>query len=414
MLGKKGWLVAAALFIASVFLTGQARLALDAITEPFRDDFREMSYLPRGDALKIIACGFNAPLADALFIKSLIYYAESFRAKTDKTARRAYVHPLFDVITDLSPRFTRAFQIGSMLLSSTPSLANSLEACRLLDKGVGIVKDEETRGRPIVPDPRWLYHTLLANIYEVNVQTRRRREGDIDGALEARRQAMLEYRRAAASPGVPDYVREAAAGFIRVYEGGGKVEDSMLAVLAVWREFHEQAERRGDKDVQKDMEERIAEAEEYIQDIRLTRAIEADLSSRGKKYLENRGATPGSPEDLRRAGLIPGLPITPLDNEDGPDVWLALPDGSFRSSRLAAMETQQQLDLLQSANIAWNRDHGLEKTPPSLEALAEKRYIDKIPEPPLKLLGQTYSFEQGRFVSRMPEGPEPPPELKAG
>ncbi len=414
MLGVKGKLLVAVLFLAAVLGTGQARLRLDEITAPFRDDFREMLYLPRGEGLKLIACGFDAPLADALFIKSMIYYAESIHAESekDKAAGREFTYALFDVITDLSPRFTRAYQMGSLFLTASASLQTNLDGCRLLEKGVAKYDAMAKEGKPVVPDARWLFHTLLANTYEINVQTRLRQGGDAAGAAEAKQRAGREFRLAAASPGAPEYVMAAAAGYESVLSGQGGVENSQVAVLSVWRELYRQAEARGDKDVLVDLEARIKELEKNITDIRSTRHIEQLLSQAGKKFLEREKTPPAGVSDLIRDKLVPGQPPAPLSTDDAPDAWLALPDGSFRSKKLAAMETQNDMDILLSAVIAYRRTNNARPANP--EALVSGGYIEAIPKPPLAGLGETYEYDAktGLFADRMPEGPELPPERR--
>lgn len=410
MLGKKGSLIVAILFLAAVFLTGRARLALDAIVAPLRDSFQEMIYLPRGDGLKILACGFEAPLADALFIKSLIYYAESLVPENDPSKSRKYTYELFDVITDLSPRFARAYQTGSLFLTASALHTSVLDGVKLLDKGVTTYERLAKEGQPADPDARWLFHTLLATTYDVNIQSYRRTAGDLVGASEARQTAAKEFRLAAASPHAPEYVILAAAGYASVVEGKGNIEDSQSAVLSIWHELYDQAVARGDKEMAQDLEKRIAEIEEYIKNITDTRAIERFLSDAGRRYLQTEKKPPVGVADLLKAKLLPGRPRTPLATEEHPDSYLALPDGSFKSRTLSEMETSSQLDLLLNAVINYRKVNG--KTPPTPQSLIDGKFLDRIPDPPLKEMGQTYEFDSqsGLFTNLMPELPELPPD----
>lgn len=412
VLGGKGKALVVLLFAAAVLFTGEARLRLDELTDSFRDDLREMVYLPRGAGLQIIACGFDAPLADALFIKGLIYYAESFTAKGDKTARRDFVYALFDVITDLSPRFTRAYQMGGIFLTAASTYQAHLDGCRLLEKGVREYTAMAQAGEPVVPDARWLFHLLLANTYEINIQTDLRSQGDIAGATEARQMAARQFRLAAASPEAPAYVALAAAGYESVFTGKGNVEDSQIAVLSVWREIYQTAQERGDKDILPDLESRIEELEKNIFNIKATREMERVLSEAGKRYLEKEKSPPAGIADLLRDKLIPGQPTAFLGTEETPDEWLALPDGSFKSRLLADMETQSQLEALLNAVILFRRATGT--LPDIPEALVSGGYIPAMPTPPLYGLGQLYEYnpKTGLFSNRMPEGPELPPERR--
>lgn len=413
VLGGKGKALVVFLFVAAVLLTGEARVRLDALTASFRDDLREMVYLPRGSGLKVLACGFDAPLADALFIKGILYYAESFQAKEqDKTARREFVYALFDVITDLSPRFARAYQMGALFLTAASTHQAHMDGCRLLEKGITAYDDMAKAGKPASPDARWLFHLLLANTYEVNIQTYLRSQGDPAGAAEARQMAAKQFRLAAASPEAPAYIALAAAGYESVFTGKGDIENSEIAVLSVWRELYQAAVQRGDKEVLADLETRIEELEKNIFNIKATREMERLLSEAGKRYIEKEKTPPVGIADLLRDKLIPGQPATFLGTETTPDEWLALPDGSFKSRLLANMETQSQMDALLNAIILYKRTEG--KLPDIPEALVSGGYIPAVPTPPLYGLGQIYEYDPrgGLFTNRMPEGPELPPERR--
>ena len=417
MLKIQGKLLILALFVVIVLATGQARLRLDGLTEPFRNDFREMLYLPRGKSLKLLSCGFDTPLADALFIKSLIYYAESFDAN-DKTGRRAYTYELFDVITDLSPRFHRAYQIGGLFLSSSTELKANQNGVRLLEKGVKTFTNIINSGEKIPTDPRWLFHILAANTYDVNIQARLRAMDDIEGASEARRLAAQEFVNAAKSPGAPSYVVAAASGYESVQKGNGNVEDALKATMAVWQELYAEAAARGDKDVLPDLESRIRDIEDTLNRISMTLTIEKLLGNAGQAYIARHNAPPSGIDDLLRDGLLQTPPPTFLSSEDEgeekgeEDYWIALPNGSFKSAMLSAMEQLSHLELLFDATMAYRRAEG--HMPPNLQTLVDEKIIDRIPEPPLAALGQIYEYNpvSGMTTAAMPQGPELPPDRR--
>lgn len=411
MLGKKGIAVTFVLMLGAVLLAGQARVVLDDIVSSFKDEFSEINYLPRGSALKVVACGFDAPFADALFIKAMLYFADTNPAKKDVAARRDFTYALFDVITDLSPRFTRAYQTGALFLTAS-ALPNAInDGVRLLEKGCAVYERLAEERNPVVPDGRWLFHSMLANVYDVTIQTRRRRDNDLEGAAEARRRAGKEFRLAAASPGAPDYIVRAASGYESVLSGTGKIEDSQKAVLSVWQDLYERAKQRGDKDILPALEKEIDTLERRIAGIEDSREIEKILSQAGRQYLEAHGEPPKSVDDLLGAGLLPGQPKTPLGTDKRPDEWLAFPDGSFKSRTLAEMETANDLDLLMSAGIEYVRVHN--KPPESLYDFVGGLVLREIPEPPLRQLGQAYAFfpPLHNYVSIWPEDVKiPPPE----
>ena len=368
--------------------------------------------LPRGKSLKIIACGFDAPLADALFIKSLIYYAESFQA-TEKAQRRDYTYDLFDVITDLSPRFYRAYQVGGLFLTSSSDLKANRDGIRILNKGVEVYNRLEKQGEKVKVDPRWNFHVLIANAYEVNIQTKLRAADDFEGASDARKMAAAEFFNAAKSPNAPGYVIAAAAGYESIQKGMGNVEDSRATVVSVWKELYHEAESRNDTEVMTDLLQRIEGAEEELQKIGLTREVATFLSEKGQEYVDRMHTAPVGVADLIRAGLVPGQPITPLSMEDMPDQWLALPDGSFKSLILSIMESNSHMDVLFDAIVAYRRING-NRPPPDLQTLVDEKFLEKIPEPPLAALGETYlySSEAGGVAVLMPEGPQLPPDRR--
>lgn len=414
MLTKKGKILVVVLFFIATLLTGRARLVLDDMTAYFRDDFREMMYLPRGKALKVIACGFDSPLADALFIKGMIYYAESFQNQnSDRTARRDYTFALFDVITDLSPRFSRAYQMGALFLTSSASEKSNYDGIKLLEKGVEQFADIVKSGETVAVDPRWLFHTLIANTYEVNIQARERTAGNMATAAEARQKAGEEFRLAAASPGAPAYVLEAAVGYDNSISGTGNIEDSLKIMLDIWGQIHQLALDRGDKDILPDLEERIEDLQTRFDNIHNTRQIESALSEASREYHKLHGKYPIGIADLLKDGALNSYPPAPLASEDDPETWLVLPNGDVKSALLARMETANHLNLLTSALLSYTRSTG--KMLDDLRKLVEHGFLKSLPEPPLKDLGQYYHYDKegtGLFENRMPYGPELPPDRK--
>lgn len=399
MLGKREYAVVAALLAAAVLLTGRIRVRLDGIVAPFRDEFQSMMYLPRGDTLKIMAAGFDAPAADALFIKALVYYPQAARQTRFKDESKLYVHELFDVVTDLSPRFYRAYQVGGLFLTASASLEANMQGLKLLRKGVAVYDEIEAEnvreGRePERSDPRWLFHSLIATTLDVNIQSRLRDAGDMKGAAEARIEAGGHFRLAASSPGAPEYIVAAARGFESVLRGRGDIEAARAAVLSVWTEMCNQAVERGDGRLAADLEQRIGAAKAELDAIVVTRGLQVFLSRAGERYLKEKGRAAASVEELHRAGMIAAAPaVWPLDAPAKErDQMLALPDGGFRSRVLARWETREHLDLLLDSVILYRRFNG-GPPPPSLEALVEDGILAALPVPPLAGLGQKYEYD---------------------
>jgi hypothetical protein len=402
-----GSLAGVIVFVAATYLVGVTRVRLDAIVEG--EAFHEALYLPSGNTLKISALGFDQPVADALFVKSLIYFSQGWTLGEIQWAKRGYIYELFDAITDLSPRFDRAYQMGSMFLASSPDVNAAVNGARLLEKGVAHYDRLEKEGRDLGNDPRWMLHSYIANIYDVNVQIYKRGVGDLIGASEARQTALQQFRLSAGSPGAPAFMVQVAAGYEQMMRGDAGLEKSLEAAIAVWREAYERAVARDDKDTAELLGSRLEEQIGQLDAINATKAIQEALSEAGRRYKARNGVPAENAARLKDAGLIPGLPKTPLGTEDRPDMWLALPDGSFKSRTLADMETTSHMYYL-TDQVADYVKAFPGRPLYGFDDLIAAGLLDKPPVPPLAALGQTYDFDSriGVFVSRMPFGPEPP------
>ncbi|MCD7896289.1 MAG: hypothetical protein LUG50_06390 [Planctomycetaceae bacterium] len=400
MLPRKGYPLVILLFLAAVIGTGRVRLALDAIVEPFRNVGEEVVYLPRGDAMKIIACGFDTPLADALYIKGQIYFSNNVLRRSDQSGPlgalaakgRDYTYELFDIVTDLNPRFIRAYQIGAFALASSQSLRSNLNSIALLEKGTAEYDSLEARSERVPIDPRWLFHLMQATTFEVGISSRLQREGDPAGAARAKQRAEEEFLLAAKSPNAPFFVVLAAVGYQDGLQGGDLV-NTRLAMLSVWEELYREAARRRDEGMMEELEDRIGRDRKFVEDVVATRAIQDALSEAGREFLRRYGRPPAMPGDLVGSGIVREVPMTlPLDSENGLDRLVPLPDGSFRSRILGDMETRQYLDYLMRAVIHYQRSHGA-TSPPSLEALVEGGFVPELRPLPFATLGQKFVYD---------------------
>lgn len=407
MLGKKSLLTVVVLFAFAVFLTGRARMALDDIVAPFREQFQEMHYMPRGTPLKIMACGFDAPLADALFIKGMVYYPQALgHAQSSKEEVNYYTYELFDVITDLSPRFTRAYQVGGIFLSSTKSLENNRQGIVLLQKGIDTFDKIAAAGKTVPGDPRWLFYSMVATMYDTNIQSRLRELGDFVGASEARTDAAKYFRLSASSPNAPPTMIDAAVNYESVLAGKGDIEHTTLSSLAVNRELYEQAMVRGDEELAKNLLKRMEDAQEVLDGIANTRQLQSLLSETGKKYLQDKGQAPRDVEDLAAAGYMrQPIDIYPLDTETEKDHMVAFPDGTFKSWILGQKEVESHLDLLFDAVINYRKGTG--ENPDTLQQLVDAKVLEALPAPPFAALGQVYYYdpESGYTESKLSRGP---------
>ena len=406
----KGILATIVLFSLAALVVGGTRRRLDDIIGGSRGAFREVIYIPGKNFLKIAACGFDASLADYLFVTGLIYFSEGMNADERTWRKRGYTYELFDAITDLSPRFTRGYQLGSMFLTSSPDFSAVESGIALLEKGVAEVRKQADAGRPFDADPLWLFHTLLANAYEVSLQIHYRSVGDLEAASRARTRAGEEYRKAATSPNAPGYIIAAAAGYESVLSGREGVEKSLTSMLTVLVESYEQAKRRNDESIMAYLKDRIDETAARAAAITDTRAIQELLSQAGARFLAMEKRPARHVGELIRARLVGGTPPTPLASPDRPDRWLAMPDGSFRSELLADIDTSQHLDQFIDAIVEFRKVYPGRKIEDP-DVLLREGFLASAPRPPLALLGQAYVFnpEKDMFENVMPFGPEPPP-----
>lgn len=112
-------------------------LACAALTQTGLDRLRSgsevaspMLYLPSGRYLKIVSLGFDAVVADSIYLWAIQYYG-NYRIQD----RYTYLEHIFrDVVTELDPHNLDAYLTGSLIMSSEARQPEM--ALRLLDKGI--------------------------------------------------------------------------------------------------------------------------------------------------------------------------------------------------------------------------------------------------------------------------------------
>ena len=85
----------------------------------------ELTYLPKGEHLKIAVLGYRNVVADLLWIKALNIFGPRKAEKEEYLAGYKAV----DVLTDLDPTFVAAYHVGGIILSiwgNLPELSNQL------------------------------------------------------------------------------------------------------------------------------------------------------------------------------------------------------------------------------------------------------------------------------------------------
>jgi tetratricopeptide (TPR) repeat protein len=86
-------------------------------------------YLPSSNYLEVTSLGFKTLLADIIYLWSIQYYGEYLKPR-----RFDYVWHIYDVITDLDPKFKDAYYLGSHIMCE--DIEDRDMAILLLKKGI--------------------------------------------------------------------------------------------------------------------------------------------------------------------------------------------------------------------------------------------------------------------------------------
>ena len=95
-----------------------------------KQEREELLYFPSNEFVKGITGGFDLILADLMWIETGTYFGKHRRS--DKSY--PYLYHMFDIITDLDPKFIPVYTLGTIMIATD---ANESElAMKLLDKGM--------------------------------------------------------------------------------------------------------------------------------------------------------------------------------------------------------------------------------------------------------------------------------------
>lgn len=75
-------------------------------------------WLRSGAVAERVALSFDDIVADAYWIRAVVYYGGRRRAETNRTYEQLY--PLLDLVTSLDPHFKAAYRFGALFLSEPP------------------------------------------------------------------------------------------------------------------------------------------------------------------------------------------------------------------------------------------------------------------------------------------------------
>lgn len=222
----------------------------------------ELSYLPKGEYLKVAVLGYDEIVADLLWLKAV----QHFSGRRQATEHYVWAYHATDVVTDLDPTFTFAYKAAGTILGVWANRVE--ESIAILEKGI--------RHNPDV----WDLHFVLGYDYFYEL---------------CDRASAAEHLRAAAElPGAPAYLPRLAARMM--VEAG--TPDTALEFLV---RLHGQTR---DPDMRESLAQRIKEvvAERDI------RFLEEGI----RRYESRYGGKPGSLRALVTGGIIERVPEEPL------------------------------------------------------------------------------------------------------
>jgi len=220
-------------------------------------------FLPTGEYLDAASLGYQALIADALYLWSIQYYGHQVAEQG-----RLYLWRIFDVITDLDPLFEDAYLTGALMMGS--DLGDAAMALRLLEKGATHNPDG------------WIYPLESGYYAWMNL-------GDHELASEY-------FDKAVAIPGAPEVIGRIRAGMAEF------VGDQRMA-LALWADVYEGARAEGDAKIE-------SIAWQHVYDLKVAIDLE-DLRAAIRRFRFERGQLPAALQELASEGYLRVVPDMP-------------------------------------------------------------------------------------------------------
>ena len=256
-----GWLLTGSLLL----VLGGAAAGTLAVVEHQRPAMvraAELAFLPKGEYLRVAVLGYRQIAADLIWLKAVQHFGE----RKQTTEGYLWAYHAVDVLTDLDPKFTSAYQAAGIVLGVWANLP--AESIALLTKGM--------RHNPDV----WQlpFYVGYDYFYELHDPV----------------QAAIYLRMASELPGAPAYLPKLAA---RMTVEAGDPDAALEFLQRLYQQL--QDERLRESLVQR-MKEVIAE-----RDIRF-------LEEGVRRYKARYGKLPASLNDLVTKGIIQQIPEEPL------------------------------------------------------------------------------------------------------
>jgi hypothetical protein len=267
-------LVSAGIIIGllTVAVTAEYRLGRVPREDPLG---RDLLYLPSPEMLEIVSVGNQNLVADILYLWSIQYYSQF-----QPDERFLYLETVYNLITDLDPRFFDAYRIGALIMQiQTGGDEKELKAAvqRLFDKGVGNMPQS--------------WELAEAAAWDMYMRFKDRK-------------AALHYAEIAAQqPGAPARIKR-MVGVWRDSESGWTVDDS----IAYWRKAFDEAVDARDAQV----------CQSKLYDAVVTKDREK-LEPLLRAFAQRRGRCAADWQELVRAGMLPQAPLDLVGNPYGID-----------------------------------------------------------------------------------------------
>jgi hypothetical protein len=222
--------------------------------------------LRSGSAIQKLSLGYNSLLADIYWTRAVQYYGG--RVGTPG-AKFDLLWPLLDVTTTLDPGLIPAYRFGAIFLSEPGNVGAGRT-----DLAIQLVK------RGIAANPgEWRLGTDLGFLYYWRMK-------DYPDAAAT-------YLATSKNPKAPPWVKVMAA---RIEDKGGSIENSRM----IWSEIYESTK---DPVIKNDAARQLQ--------ILTAQDDETHLDELVDQYRQRFGHWPVSLEQIRAAGLLPGIPVDP-------------------------------------------------------------------------------------------------------
>ncbi len=241
----------------------------------------ELSYLPKGEYIRVAALGYHQMAADLIWLEAVQHLGEL--KQTGSGYRWAY-HAV-DVVTDVDPAFAFAYQAAGTILGVWAGLPHESIAI-------------STKGMRVYPDV-WQLPLVVGYDYYYELH-------DV-------RAAARYFRMAAVLPGAPEYLGKLAA---RMTVEAGDPDAALEFLQRLSMQTQDERIRAG---LLKRMKEVVVE-----RDLRF-------LEEGVQRYRARYGASPKTLEDLATGGIVNRIPPEPL----GGSYRLNQADGTVSSTSLS-------------------------------------------------------------------------------